>query len=60
MNKNIKNIIVVILTLAIAYVVFKLLKAVIFAVFVAVALLIAYGFVNRAINGKKEENNKGW
>jgi len=55
MNKNIKQVIVILLTLVVGYVIYKLLKAAIFAIIIGAALFIGYNIVNKAINGKKNK-----
>jgi len=55
MNKNIKQAIVILLTLVVGYLIYKLLKAAIFAIIVGIAIFIGYNVVNKAINGKKKK-----
>jgi predicted PurR-regulated permease PerM len=55
MNKNIKQVVVIVVTLLIAYLVFKLLKAAIYAVIIGFVLYISYHFVNKALTGKKRD-----
>ena len=55
MNKNIKQVIVILVSLIIAYIVFKILKAAIYAIIIGAVLFIGYNLANKLINGKKKD-----
>ncbi len=55
MNKNIKQAVVIILSVIVAYIVFKLLKALTYAIIVGVVLYIGYNIVNKALSGNSKD-----
>lgn len=55
MNKNVKQVIVIVLSLIVAYIVFKLLKGLVYAVIVGVVLYLSYNIVSRALSGSSKD-----
>ena len=56
MNKNIKQIIVVLLTIVVAYIAYKLIMGLFWALIVGVSVYIGYKIVTKTIGGNTKGN----
>jgi len=55
MSKNRKQLVAIVLTIVVAYIVFKLLKVLVYAVIVGFVLYIGYNIVNKVLSSKTED-----
>jgi predicted PurR-regulated permease PerM len=55
MSKNRKQLVAIVLTIVIAYIVFKLLKALVYAIVVGVVLYVGYNIVNKVLGDKTKD-----
>ncbi len=55
MKKSRKQLIVIVLSIVVAYIVFKLLKALVYAIIIGVVLYVGYNIVNKALNSSGKD-----